>query len=130
KNNGLAEMMGEPAQYALAVDMCLQLLVGLLFLVTLGPVVRGLTVLHQSVARGLLSSRYQEQQQLLRTERSRAAGRSAESAALRRLERDLHDGPQQRLVRASMDLARVESLAGTDPGKERTGLRGDHAPHR
>src|SRR5699024_11360020 len=72
-------------------------------------------VLHQSVARGLLSSRYLEQQQLLRTERSRAAGRSAESAALRRLERDLHDGPQQRLVRASIDLARVESLAGTDP---------------
>ena len=123
QNNGLAELMGVPAQYALAVDMGLQLLVGLLFLVTLGPVVRGLTVLHQSVARGLLSSRYQEQQQLLRTERSRAAGRSAESAALRRLERDLHDGPQQRLVRASMDLARVESLAGTDPEKARSVLR-------
>src|SRR5699024_2627891 len=58
-----------------------------------------------------------------RTERSRAAGRSAESAALRRLERDLHDGPQQRLVRASMDLARVESLAGTDPEKARSVLR-------
>src|SRR5699024_3209819 len=78
QSTGLAELMGVPAQYALAVDMGLQLLVGLLCLVTLGPVVRGLTVLHQSVARGLLSSRYQEQQQLLRTERSRAAGRSAE----------------------------------------------------
>jgi len=35
---------------------------------------------------------------------SRAAAVSAEAAALRRLERDLHDGPQQRLIRLAMDL--------------------------
>src|SRR5699024_7203057 len=58
-----------------------------------------------------------------RTQESRAAGRSAESAALRRLERDLHDGPQQRLVRASMDLARVEALAANDPEKAQAVLR-------
>src|SRR5699024_8697946 len=68
-------------------------------------------------------SRYHEQQQLLRTEQSRAAGRTAESTALRRLERDLHDGPQQRLVRASMDLARVEALAAKDPTKAQAVLR-------
>jgi signal transduction histidine kinase len=121
--NGLAELLGVPAQYALAVDSALQVVVGLLFLLTLGPVVRGLTSLHQGVARGLLSSRYLEQQRLLRTEQSRAAGRTAESTALRRLERDLHDGPQQRLVRASMDLARIESLAQKDPEKARAVLR-------
>jgi signal transduction histidine kinase len=121
--NGLAELLGVPAQYALAVDIALQVVVGLLFLLTLGPVVRGLTSLHQGVARGLLSSRYLEQQRLLRTEQSRAAGRTAESTALRRLERDLHDGPQQRLVRASMDLARIESLAQKDPEKARAVLR-------
>lgn len=123
QNNGLAELMGVPARFALPADMGLQFLVGLLFLITLGPVVRGLTLLHQSVARGLLSSRYEEQQRLARTEQSRAAGRSAESTALRRLERDLHDGPQQRLVRASMDLARVESLAQKDPEKAQSVLR-------
>jgi signal transduction histidine kinase len=121
--NGLAELLGAPAQYALALDIGLQVVVGLMFLLTLGPVIRGLTTLHQGVARGLLSSRYLEQQRLLRTEQSRAAGRTAESTALRRLERDLHDGPQQRLVRASMDLARIESLAEKDPERARTVLR-------
>jgi len=121
--SGLADLVGIADPFALPVDLLLQVLVGLLFLVTLGPVVHGLTALHRGVARGLLSSRYEEQQRLARTEQSRAAGRSAESAALRRLERDLHDGPQQRLVRASMDLARVESLAQKDPQKAQSVLR-------
>lgn len=122
-NSGLGELFGVPEASALPVDMGLQFLIGLLFLVTLNPVMRGLTALHRGVASGLLSSRYHEQQQLLRTEQSRAAGRTAESTALRRLERDLHDGPQQRLVRASMDLARVEALAVKDPTKAQAVLR-------
>ena len=123
QNNGLGELLGVPAALELPVDIGLQVLAGLLFLLTVGPVVRGLTALHQGVARGLLSSRYEEQQRLARTEESRAAGRSAESTALRRLERDLHDGPQQRLVRASMDLARAEALAAKDPERAMTVLR-------
>lgn len=121
--SGFAEIIGVADPIALPVDLVLQALVGLFFLFTLGPVVRGLTILHRGVARGLLSYRYEEQQRLVRTEQSRAAGRSAESTALRRLERDLHDGPQQRLVRASMDLARVESLAQKDPEKAQAVLR-------
>ncbi|ATG55227.1 histidine kinase [Brachybacterium ginsengisoli] len=121
--HGLGELVGVPEPYTLPADLLLQFLAGLLFLITLGPVVRGLTLLHQGVARGLLSSRHQEQQRLHRTEQSRAAGRSAESTALRRLERDLHDGPQQRLVRASMDLARIESLADRNPERARAVLR-------
>ncbi|QNN83223.1 sensor domain-containing protein [Brachybacterium sp. Z12] len=123
QNNGLGELLGAPAALALPVDIVLQMMIGLLFLLTVGPVVRGLTALHRGVARGLLSSRYEEQQRLARTEESRAAGRTAESTALRRLERDLHDGPQQRLVRASMDLARAESLAAKDPERAMTVLR-------
>ena len=121
--SGLGTLLGIPEPYALPADLAIQVLVGLLFLLTLGPVVRGLAALHRGVGRGLLSSRYEEQQRLLRTEESRAAGRSAESAALRRLERDLHDGPQQRLVRASMDLARIESLAERDPERAQAVLR-------
>ena len=44
----------------------------------------------------------------------RRAARSAEASALQRLERDIHDGPQQRLVRLSMDLGRAQKQAGPD----------------
>ena len=47
--------------------------------------------------------------------RAEAAARTsavlAESDGLRRLERDIHDGPQQRLVRLQMDLAALERRA-------------------
>ena len=45
----------------------------------------------------------------------KAAAVSAEATALRRLERDIHDGPQQRLVRLAMDLGRAEQQFATDP---------------
>ena len=42
---------------------------------------------------------------------ARGAAVHAEDVALRRLERDIHDGPQQRLVRLQMDLAALERRA-------------------
>ena len=45
----------------------------------------------------------------------REAAVSAEATALRRLERDIHDGPQQRLVRLAMDLGRAEQQFESDP---------------
>ena len=39
----------------------------------------------------------------------------AEDQSLRRLERDIHDGPQQRLVRLQMDLASAERKLDADP---------------
>jgi signal transduction histidine kinase len=44
----------------------------------------------------------------------------AEDASLRRLERDIHDGPQQRLVRLQMDLATIERRLEGDPDSART----------
>ena len=38
-------------------------------------------------------------------ETAKLAGEQAETASLTRIERDLHDGPQQSLIRTSMDLA-------------------------
>src|SRR6185436_1884539 len=38
-----------------------------------------------------------------------------EATALRRLERDIHDGPQQRLVRLAMDLGRAQHQLDNDP---------------
>jgi signal transduction histidine kinase len=40
---------------------------------------------------------------------------TAEAAALRRLERDIHDGPQQRLVRLAMELGRAQHHFDTRP---------------
>jgi len=49
----------------------------------------------------------------LREQRDSAV--SAEATALRRLERDIHDGPQQRLVRLAMDLGRARQQLASDP---------------
>jgi signal transduction histidine kinase len=40
---------------------------------------------------------------------------TAEAAALRRLERDIHDGPQQRLVRLALELGRAQHHFDTRP---------------
>ena len=47
---------------------------------------------------------------------AKAAAATAEVDSLRRLERDLHDGPQQRLVRLQMDLAAAERRLASDDG--------------
>ncbi len=47
---------------------------------------------------------------------SRARLVEAADAERRRLERNLHDGAQQRLVSVALDLGQVEALLGADPG--------------
>lgn len=123
ETNLLSELLGFTGGAAVALEIGMQVLAGLVFLLTIDPLARGLAWVHGRFSYGLLSSRFEEQQRLASTERSRAAGRRAESTALRRLERDLHDGPQQRLVRSSMDLARAEQLAETDPERSLAVLR-------
>ncbi len=49
---------------------------------------------------------------------------TAEVTALRRLERDIHDGPQQRLVRLAMDLGRAQHHLDTRPEAAREALAG------
>ncbi len=88
---------------------------GLLFTASLGPVTRALAGFQSSVSTALLSSRSQHAAEVASLVESRDAGRKAENDALRRLERDIHDGPQQRLVRLNMDLARARRQAATDP---------------
>ncbi|GAA2159812.1 hypothetical protein GCM10009727_72110 [Actinomadura napierensis] len=82
--------------------------VGAVLLVTAIPVVRGLVSLQTSLSRALLTN--QTAALKARAEQLAAGRRSAvaaEAHTLRRLERDLHDGPQQRLVRLNMDLETV-----------------------
>ena len=61
---------------------------------------------------------------------ARAAGRAAEAESLRRLERDIHDGPQQRLVRLSMDLGRARRQLERDPELARATMDGALAQAR
>lgn len=105
----LAGLLGlEPVLlWACAID----LLLGALAVLTAPYVLRLLVQVNQLLARALLCSR----SQVARLETSRAALWHAESDTRRRLERDLHDGPQQRLVRLGMDLARAQRQLRRDP---------------
>ncbi|WP_353810107.1 sensor histidine kinase [Agromyces sp. SYSU T00194] len=93
------------------------LVVGVVFLVTLPLITRGLTLLHQVVARGLLGPWRSQalEREVQQLSASRGAAVQAEDRSLRRLERDIHDGPQQRLVRLQMDLAAAERAIAKDP---------------
>ncbi len=102
-------------------DVVLQLVLGFAFALTLPLITRGLVSLHWAVARGMLGAfRSDELEREVATlTESRGAAVAAEGTALRRLERDIHDGPQQRLVRLQMDLAAAERQLDTDPDAAR-----------
>lgn len=94
-----------------------ELVLGVLVLITLPWVVRLVTTIHASLASVLLSSRAELQREVARVEGGRDAARMAEAESLRRLERDIHDGPQQRLVRLTMDLGRAKRQLDQDPDR-------------
>ncbi|MFD7556156.1 sensor histidine kinase [Streptomyces sp. NPDC059835] len=53
----------------------------------------------------------------------RADATIAQAAEIRRIERDLHDGAQARLVALGLSLATAEKLMETDPGRARALMR-------
>lgn len=83
---------------------------GVVFAITLPLMIAGLARLQHGIA-SLMLGRWRSDE-LSELAREEAAGRQsavhAEDTAMRRLERDLHDGPQQRLIRLQMDLAAAE----------------------
>jgi len=103
------------------LDALLNFVVGVIFLATLPFVTRGLTRLHWAIARGMLAAFASDalRRQVGDLTESRGAALSAEGHSLRRLERDIHDGPQQRLVRLQMDLAAADRQLDVDPAKAR-----------
>lgn len=104
---------------AAVLDSIAWFVLGVVFLLTLPFATRGLTSLHWLIARGMLGAwRSDALEKEVRTlAASRGAAISAEGQSLRRLERDIHDGPQQRLVRLQMDLAAAERQLEVDPEK-------------
>jgi len=90
---------------------------GAIALVTLPWFSRTMLALHDRLARVFLG-RYNPEELAAQMEglrRSRKASVAAEGRALRRLERDLHDGPQQQLLRLQLDLAAAGRKIASDP---------------
>ncbi len=120
----LTALIGGPIEISegWVLDSVASVVVGLLFLAVLPLVTRGLTTMHYGIARGMLGAFRSEDLavQVQGLSASRTAAAAAEGTALRRLERDIHDGPQQRLVRLQMDLAAVERQMDDDPDAART----------
>jgi signal transduction histidine kinase len=105
-----------------AVIVAISVIVGLLLLALLPLLTRTFVRLHFQLDRLLLGgfrSRDLEKE-VADLSASRSAAVSAEGTALRRLERDIHDGPQQRLVRLQMDLAAADRQLTDHPDAART----------
>jgi signal transduction histidine kinase len=92
-------------------------LIGLLILFLTPWVIRGLATANRALVRGMLGSDVTARVRELTASRSAAVDLAAEDR--RRIERDLHDGVQQRLVSLAMDLGRARDKLETDP--ERAG---------
>jgi len=80
-------------------------------------VTRGLMIAQRAIAQTLLCIDPTEalRQDVERLRESRSAAVELEASELRRIERDLHDGAQQRLVMLALDLGRAEEKIDTDP---------------
>jgi signal transduction histidine kinase len=120
---GMIDWLGLSADdpYRGVVSMAAVTVVGLFFTLTLPFATRGLVLLHDIAARGMLGAFRSDalQRRVVDLSASRGAAISAEGHSLRRLERDIHDGPQQRLVRLQMDLAAADRQLDRDPGHAR-----------
>jgi len=92
------------------VEAVIYLIMGVVSGVTLPWVLRGLSRAHHGAASAMLGRWPSDDlaSEVRQESAARVAALQAEDGAMRRLERDLHDGPQQRLVRLQMDLATVE----------------------
>ena len=109
QRQGLAHLLG--LQPELLWDIGFNLTCGIVFSLTAPAVLRGLAAMQTGLTRAMLSWR----SEVSRLQTSRAAVQRAEADTRRRLKRDIHDGPQQRLVRLRMDLARAHRQAEKDP---------------
>ena len=84
--------------------------------------IRALAGLDRWVATSLLGARASVAElsaRLTKVEASRAAAVDAGEAERKRIERDLHDGAQQRLVSLAMDLGQAREKLATRPRARR-----------
>jgi signal transduction histidine kinase len=98
-------------------------------LLTLPLVTRACFAVQARLGLALLSDASALHRRITGLEQERDAARAqtvaavtAEATALRRLERDIHDGPQQRLVRLAMELGRAQRHLDNRPEAAREAL--------
>lgn len=106
----------------IGTEILLQVLTGAVFALTLPWAVTGMVGVKYGIMRGMLGRWESDdlRQEVVSLSASRGAAVQAEDYSVRRLERDLHDGPQQRLMRLQMDLATLERRIEDDPEQART----------
>lgn len=119
-NRSLAQLIGLGDSAFARVG--LQTAIGVLCLISLPFVVRGCALMSAGFSRLLLTGVAEMRQTITVLTEQKAAAASAEATSLRRLERDIHDGPQQRLVRLAMDLSRARQQLDRDPAALRQTL--------
>jgi signal transduction histidine kinase len=68
-----------------------------------------------------------ERRRMMELERTRAGAVDAQAAELQRIERDLHDGAQARLVALAMDLGMAQEKMATDPEGAQELITGAHS---
>jgi signal transduction histidine kinase len=88
--------------------------IGALLLLAAPQLTRGLAVADTGLARRLLSPHRDLAARIHELETSRERVVDAAEAERRRIERDLHDGAQQRLVALAMELGRAKAKFGDD----------------
>ena len=103
--------------------------VGLVLLLTLPLVTRTCVAAQTRLGQALLWDASALHRRISGLEQERDTARAqtvaavtAEAIALRQLERDIHDGPQQRLVRLAMELGRAQHHLDTRPEAVREAL--------
>jgi signal transduction histidine kinase len=106
-DSGFAWVIDTPGEFAIIS------LVGLLVFFLTPWVVRGAAAANRAVIRGMLGRDVTERIRELTASRAATVDLAAEDR--RRIERDLHDGVQQRLVSLAMDLGRAKEKLDTDP---------------
>lgn len=113
QSTALLGLPAAPMGFLVLADVALIVL----FVSTLPFVTRGLTLARFLVDRLLLGPWGSEalQREVAELSVSRGAAVVAEDRALRQLERDIHDGPQQRLIRVQMDLGSALTRVQSDP---------------
>jgi signal transduction histidine kinase len=105
-----------PTGWALAGIVVGSGIVGWLLVAALPRIVHAVASVDVALARALLAPDEATllQQRVVELEESRAAGTESAAQELRRIERDLHDGAQQRLVSVAMNLGMAKDRMAQD----------------
>jgi signal transduction histidine kinase len=108
-----------PAQvvHAAPFAVAVAFVAGMALLPVAASLSHGLIKLHRAVVEGLLcaNERAELRQRVENLRESRSAMLQVEASELRRIERDLHDGAQQRLVMLAIDLSLASDRVDNDP---------------